>query len=317
VHFLNFMEQQILIQQIAIPFVLSFLGSWLILSAPKGDDWEPPFFWQSFSRLLPGALFLSLGIWAADLGRRGMLDQPQEWLNWSNSYRWEYLVFLVPVGFGVIALLRSLVSAPSKYSQITWPVSIFLAVLFMALCLSDQARGNYWTWKVLFVWMVAGVVAITANLASLDNMVASGCSRWALLILAGQMGCISAYAAQSYLSLSLWITSSAAIVFGATCCSVFRPAKSEAFGLWHLSLLMVPFVAATVPTLFIADRFSMDRLPQWLIGLVMFLPTIVWFFDIVYTRECRQGVRIFWAFVICASLLATIILSTKPFESDW
>ncbi len=60
-----------------------------------------------------------------------------------------------------------------------------------------------------------------------------------------------------------------------------------------------------------------DRLPKWLIGLVMFLPTLVWFVDITYTRESRQWLRILVAFLICVSLLATIIILTKPFETEW
>jgi len=44
---------------------------------------------------------------------------------------------------------------------------------------------------------------------------------------------------------------------------------------------------------------------------------LVWFFDIVYARGCRQWLRILLAFLICVSVLATIIILTKPFESDW
>jgi hypothetical protein len=310
------MEPQIF-YQLLIPFVLACVGSWLITAAPKLDDWEPPRFWQSFSLILPGVLLVGLAILVADFGRRGILEQPKEWLSWSPKSRWEWLVLVVPVAMILFATLRSLVSSASKLSQLMWPVSMFLAISIMAWCLSDQAKGNRWSWEVLFAWMVVGVFAITMNLASLENMITSGSSRWALLILAGQMGCVSAYAAQSYLSLSLWITSSAAIVFGAFFCSVFRPAKDQSFGLWHLSIVMIPLAIATVPSLFLADRYSMERLPLWLIGIVMFLPTLVWFFDIVYTRECRQWLRILFAFLICASVLATIIILTKPFESEW
>jgi len=107
------------------------------------------------------------------------------------------------------------------------------------------------------------------------------------------------------------------VVFGAFCCSVARPAKDQSFGLWHLSILMIPLAIVTVPTLFLADRYSMERLPMWLIGVVLFLPTLVWFFDIVYARGCRQWIRILLAFLICVAVLATIIFLTKPFESDW
>ena len=311
------MEQQILIQQLFIPFVLACVGSWLISAAPKLDDWEPPYFWQSFSLILPGVLLVCLAVLVADFGRRGILDRPNDWLSWSPKSRWEWMVFFVPAAMLIFATLRSLVSSTSKLSQVMWPVSMFLAISIMAWCLSDQAKGNRWSWEVLFVWMVVGVVATTMNLASLENMITSGSSRWALLILAGQMGCVSAYAAQSYLSLSLWLTSCAAIVLGAFFCSAFRPAKDQSFGLWHLSILMIPLAIVTVPSLFLADRYSMERLPMWLIGMVMFLPTLVWFFDIVYTRDCRQWLRILVAFLICASVLATIIILTKPFESEW
>ncbi|MCU0711729.1 MAG: hypothetical protein MUC43_06690 [Pirellula sp.] len=313
------MEQQILIFQLFIPFVLAGIGSWLITSAPPLDDWEPPYIWQSLAWMLPGVLLISLGIWMADFGRRGILDQPAQWLSWSSNSRWEWLVFLVPAAVLLLAMLRSLLSSTSKLSQVTWPVSIFLAISIMAWCLSDQFKGNRWSWEVLFAWMVVGCVAITVNLGSLENMAASGSSRWVLLVLAGQMGCISAYAAQSYLSLSLWITSCSAIVFGAFVCSLFRSTKGQSFGLWHLSILMIPLAIATVPTLFLADRYSpaKDRLPLWLIGTVMFLPTLVWFLDIVYTRECRQWLRVLVAFLICASVLSTIIILTKPFETEW
>lgn len=311
------MEQQILFQQLFIPFVLAWAGSWLITAAPKLDDWEPPYFWQSFSLILPGTLLISLGILVADFGRRGILDQPNEWLSWSPKSRWEWLVFVVPVAILLFGMLRSLVSSASKLSQVMWPVCVFLAVSIMALCLSDQVKGNRWSWEVLFAWMVVGVVAITMNLASLENMITSGGSRWALLILAGQMGCISAYAAQSYLSLSLWITSSAAVVLGAFCCSIVRPAKDQSFGLWHLSILLLPLAIITVPTLFLADRYSTERLPMWLIGIVLFLPTLVWFFDIVYARGGSLWIRILLAFLICVSVLATIVILTKPFESEW
>ncbi|MFN7874461.1 MAG: hypothetical protein ACK5PB_04040 [Pirellula sp.] len=311
------MEQQILFQQLFIPFVLACAGSWLITSAPKLDDWKPPYFWQSFSLILPGTLLVSLGILVADFGRRGILDQPNEWLSWSPKSRWDWLVFVVPVAILLLGMLRSLVSSASRLSQVMWPVCVCLAVSIMAWCLSDQVKGNRWSWEVLFAWIVVGVVAITMNLASLENMITSGGSRWALLILAGQMGCISAYAAQSYLSLSLWITSSAAVVLGAFCCSVVRPAKDQSFGLWHLSILLLPLAIITVPTLFLADRYSMERLPMWLIGIVLFLPTLIWFFDIVYARGGRQWIRILLAFLICVSVLATIIILTKPFESEW
>lgn len=313
------MEQQILIFQLLIPFILAGIGSWLITSAPQLDDWEPPYIWQSFSRLLPGVFLVSVGILVADFGRRGILDQPSQWLAWTPNSRWQWLVFLVPIAMLLLATLRATISSPSKLAQVTWPVSIVLAIATMAWCLSDQFKGNRWSWEVLFAWMVVGCIAITANLASLDNMASTGCSRWVLLVLAGQMGCISAYAAQSYLSLSLWITSAAAIVFGAVSCSVFRPNKSLSFGLWCISLVMIPLAIVTVPSLFLADRYSPteDRLPMWLLGLVMFLPTLVWFLDVVYTRESRQWLRILVAFLVCVSLLATIIILTKPFESEW
>lgn len=310
------MEQQIF-YQLLIPFVLACVGSWLITAAPRLDDWEPPYFWQSFSRILPGVILVGLAILVADFGRRGILDQPKEWLSWSPKSRWEWMVFVVPGSMILFAILRSLVSSSMKLSQLMWPVSMFLAISIIAWCMSDQAKGNRWSWEVLFAWMVVSVVATTMNLASLENMITSCSSRWALLILAGQMGCVSAYAAQSYLSLSLWITSSAAIVLGAFFCSAFRPAKDQSFGLWQLSILTIPLAIATVPTLFLAERYSMEHLPLWLIGIVMFLPTIVWFFDIVYTRECSQWLRVLMAFIICASVLATIIILTKPFESDW
>jgi hypothetical protein len=317
------LEQQTLIQQLIVPALLGALGGFLILTAPEGDDWEPPFFWPSFLRFVPGGLLCGLGLFVADYWKRGLLTTPRSWLTWSSNNQWEWLVFLVPVTILASCVLRSLLTRPSTWARVAFPVGLTMGLFALHTSLFDLVREVSFDsvreelWRPVFVSFAVGAIAMTINMASFDEMAASGTSRWCGLILVGQLGCIATLGIQSYMSLAQWTLSLLGVVLGATICSCFRLSRSESFAGWNLSVLYLPVIAATIPTFFATQRFSSEKLPLWLLGSILFLPTIVWAVDILYTRSCRTWARVLWAFLICAGVLAIIIVWTKPFESEW
>jgi hypothetical protein len=304
-----------IVQQLGIPFFFGLIGSWIILSAKEGDDWEPPFLSQLLPRLFLGALIAGAGLIVADLYRRGLLMKPKDWMSWSAKSNWEWMVPGVTVAALALAILRSLIPAPSKYAKVIGPASICLGIGLLYWSLSDQAINDQWTHKVLFPWLAVTITATVVNTWCIDNMMTSGASRWAILILAGQMGCVALLAFQSYASLGLWMLSAFGLALGAFVASSTKPTRLESLGGWQLSAIIFPLIPATIATFFLAHRFGTDRLPNWLNGCILFLPFLTWAFDAIYTRTCWNWFRILWAFIVCAAVVGAIVWYTNPFEA--
>jgi hypothetical protein len=318
---MNF-EIQVFLQRIAIPAVASLAGGWLLLSTEAGtENHEDEPLQGIFFKTLLGTILCGIGLLASDLLQRGLLFKPEEWLSWKASYQWQWMAVLIPSSFVVLGLLRSVLPIPKSIANIAWPMLAILTACTLIVSLMEPDMLNAEKWKEelkSLLWCIAvGTVAILLNIATLDNLARSGAARWTPLVLLGQLGCVAAIILQSYASLGEWTLACIGSTVGLSVGSLITRSQPPTFAGWQLSPVVFPLTIASGTSLLLSPYFQSHSLSHWLQGSVLFLPTAVWLVDIVFARYGNAWVRASCAAVICGVLLATILLITKPFQSEW
>lgn len=310
-------ELQILLQRIALPALASILGCWLLIASKSesGRDPDQPHHHSRWMTIL-GTLLIAGALVISDFWQRELLWDPFHWSDWEANYRWQWLIWLVPGTMLVLGLLRAFALNEREQSSQMWPV-LFLAALGMHyVALFELETWSNWLVPLIHA-MLIGTGASVLNISSLHALATSGASRWTPLVLLGQLGCIAAIALQSYASLGEWVLAGIGITLGATVVSFGYATKSRLFGVWPIAVALYPVAISGAVCLLLTGYFRSRPLPVWLIGVVLVLPTIVWFLDFVYGRYGRTWYRIAWAAAACVAVLVAVILVTEPFKSEW
>jgi hypothetical protein len=231
------------------------------------------------------------------------------------------MAVLIPSSFVVLGLLRSVLPIPKSIANIAWPMLAILTASTLIVSLMEPDMLNAEKWKEelkSLLWCIAvGTVAILLNIATLDNLARSGAARWTPLVLLGQLGCVAAIILQSYASLGEWTLACIGSTVGLSVGSLITRSQPPTFAGWQLSPVVFPLTIASGTSVLLSPYFQSHPLSHWLQGSVLFLPTAVWLVDIVFARYGNAWVRASCAAVICGVLLATILLITKPFQSEW
>lgn len=310
-------EQQILLQRILLPGLASMIGCWLFLSSKSEsggseDVSNPHTRWKT----LLGCLFIGGSFVISDFWQKDLLWDPSAWPTWTASYRWQWMIWLIPGSILGLGLLRLFSVNEREQAALFWPALSLFSIGAHYLAIFEPETWPNWIIP-MFHAILIGSAASILNIASMHSMVVTGASRWSPLILLAQLGCVAAIAVQSYASLGEWVLTGVGVTLGATCVSFFYSARSRLFGVWPLAIALYPLVISASACLLITGYFRSRPLPIGLTSVVLFLPTLVWFLDFVYGRYGRAWYRIAWAAVTCAGVLIAVILITEPFKSEW
>ncbi len=310
-------ELQIALQRLLLPAVCSLIGCYLLSTTDQGEDWydDEPVRGITFPTL-SGALLCAIGLIGSDLWQRGIILQPQAWLNWKASYQWQWMVWMIPGSILLLAIARSIFVVPIHYTAMAGIASASLAIGVLFVCLNEKTGWEDQSAKLL-PWMATGGIAAMWNIASLNSIAKSEGSRWVSLTILGQLGCVTAIAIQSYASLGEWSLAGIGAALGASIVGVCLGSKTKLHYGWQLSTVVIPLGIMAIACLAVSNFFESRPLPTWLIGSVLFLPTLVCVADIVVGRIMNTWFRVFLAGCICCLVLGAILNFTKPWQSEW
>lgn len=311
-------ELDIGLQRVALPAVCSLIGCALLVRTDQGEDWfdDEPVKGTAFPTVL-GAVLCASGMIASDFCRRGLIGAPAEWSTWKASYQWEWMIWMIPGSMVLLAMARAVFSIPVHFTGLAGTATGAITVGVLYICLNEGAVWDDQHAKLL-PWMAASCLAAICNMASLNSIARAGGSRWVSLTVLGQFGCVAAIALQSYASLGELAVVGIGVSLGASLVGVFRQSSAKLHYGWQLSTIVLPLAIMAVACL-ATSRFFFEShpLPQWLIGLVLFLPTIVGLFDIVVGRITSEWFRVVLAAMWCSLVLGAILYITKPWQSEW
>ena len=310
-------ELQIVLQRLLLPAACSLIGCYILSRTDPGEDWhdDEPIRGMVFSTLL-GAFLCAIGMICSDLWQRGIIAKPAEWLTWQASYQWQWMVWMIPGCMVIMALARSIFAIPIHYAALAGFVTATLAIGVLFVCLNQKTVWDDQKAKLL-PWMAASCLAVMWNIASLNSISKSDGSRWVSLTILGQLGCVAAITFQSYASLGEWTLAGIGVAAGASLVGVFTGAKAKLHFGWQLSTVVIPLGIMAVACLAVSSFFESRPLPIWLIGSVLFLPTLVGVVDFVFGRTANTRFRVLLATCVCCLVLGGIFYFTKPWQSEW
>ena len=310
-------ELQILLQRLLLPAVCSLIGCYVLSRTDPGEDWydDEPIKGMAFTTLL-GAFLCGIGMICSDLLQRGIIAKPDEWLTWQASYQWQWMVWMIPSCMVTMAVARSIFSIPIHYAAFAGFVTATLAICVLFVCLNE---GTVWDdQKAKWLpWMAASCVAVMWNIASLNSIAKADGSRWVSLTILGQLGCVAAITIQSYASLGEWTLAGIGVAVGASLVGIFAGSKAKPDFGWQLSTVVVPLGIMAVACLAVSSFFESRPLPIWLIGSVLFLPTLIGVVDFVFGRTASTRFRVLLAACVCCLVLGGIFYVTKLWQLEW
>ena len=311
-------EIDIGLQRVVLPAVCSLIGCALLVRSDQGEDWydDEPVKGTALPTVL-GAVLCAVGMITSDFWQRGLISAPSEWSSWKASYQWEWMIWMIPASMVLLAMARVVFSIPVHFTGLAGTVTSAIAIGVIYVCLNEGAVLDDQHVKLL-PWMAVGCLAAVCNMASLNSIARAGGSRWVSLTVLGQFGCVAAITLQSYASLGEWAVVGIGVALGASIVGLFRQSSAKLHYGWQLSTIVLPLAIMAVACL-ATSRFFFEShsLPYWLIGSVLFLPTIVGVFDIVLGRITSGWFRVVLAASWCSLALGAILYITKPWQSEW
>ncbi len=311
-------EVQVALQRLLIPAIGSLIGCYLLAKTDSGADWydDEPVRGIAMATLW-GAIFCAAGMIASDLWQRDLIAKPSEWSTWRATYRWEWMAWMIPASMVAFAVVRTFFAAPIHFTAMASNATGLIAVGIMFVCLNEGTAWEDQTAKIL-PWMAVSCAAILSNTCSLNSIARSEGARWVSLIVLAQLGCVAAISLQSYGSLGLWTLTGIGTTLGASVIGgVFGTSAKLHYG-WQLSIVVVPLGIMAVACMAVSRFFYEAKpLPEWLIGSVVFLPTLVCIVDIVVGRVMQNWFRVLLAASVCCLILGSILTITKPWQSEW
>lgn len=314
---MNF-EIQVVLQRLLVPAIGSLIGCYLLARTDTGSDWyddEPvrdiamATFW--------GAFFCAVGMIASELWQRDLITKPMEWPTWRASYQWEWMAWMIPGSMIALALVRAVFTTPIHFTAMASTATGLIAVGVLFVCLNEGAAWEDQSAKLL-PWIAVSSAAVFCNTSSLNSIARSEGARWVSLAVLGQLGCVAAISLQSYGSLGLWTLTGVGAAIGASIVGIFFGTSAKLHYGWQLSIVIIPLGIMAVACMMVSRFFYESKpLPLWLIGSVVFLPTLVCIVDIVVGRLMQNWFRVLLAALVCCLILGSIFNITKPWQSEW
>lgn len=311
-------ELQILLQRLLMPFLLSSVGCYLLATTDQGEEEgydDEPARGILFATLF-GAVLCGVAMIAADLWSRGQIAKPMEWSQWRAKYQWEWMVWMIPASMLAMAILRCWFSIPIHYVGMAFTASVSIAIGILYMCLNEGIAWQDQSDK-LFPWVTLGLVAILWNTLSLNSIARSGGSRWNPLITLAQLGCVGYLAFQAYASLGEWVLTGIGVALGASLIALIQGSSSRLHFGWQLSTVVVPLGIMAVCCFAVSQFFEPPKTPDWLVGCVLFLPSLIGVIDLTIRQIYSTWVRVFVAALVCTSLLAILVYYVPPISGEW
>ncbi|MFY8200463.1 MAG: hypothetical protein ACOVLE_07330 [Pirellula staleyi] len=310
-------ELQILLQRLLMPFLMSSVGCYLLATTDQGEEGydDEPARGVLFATLF-GAVLCGVAMIAADLWSRGQIAKPMEWSQWRAKYQWEWMVWMIPASMLGIAILRCWFSTPIHYVGMAIAATVSIGIGLLYVCLNE---GSVWQDQSdkLLPWVTLGLAAILWNTLSLNSIARSGGSRWNPLITLAQLGCVGYLAFQAYASLGEWVLTGIGVALGASLIAGIQGSSSTLHFGWQLSTVVVPLGIMAVCCLAVSRFVEQPVTPDWLIGCILFLPSVVGVVDLASRKICSSWVRAIVAALVCTSALAILVYYVPPVTSSW
>jgi hypothetical protein len=283
----------------------------------QGEEWydDEPVKGVWFQTIL-GAFLCALGMVAAELWHDGVLAKPALWLQWRPKYQWNWMVWMIPSAMLIFAVFRSIFSIPVHYAAHALTVTSSLTAFILYVCLNEGALWQDQSSKLQW-WLAMGVVATIWNTMSINAIARSGGSRWVPLITLAQLGCVAALILQAYGSLGEWVLTGIGVCFGASVVSLVKGSSAKLFFGWQLSTIVVPLGIMAVSCLVVSRFFETPAVPNWLLGIVLGLPTVVGAIDLCIGRLTNPWTRAIIAAVACGLVLGAIVFLAIPVKQEW
>lgn len=311
------MSLELLLQRFVLPFFCSMIGCFILASTDQGDDFyddEPTT--RTFFRTLLGVLICGTSVIASDFWSRGILQQPNEWLNWSPSYQWQWMFMAVPASMLAMAITSILFSIPNQFAAAGNAVIVLCGVGILFLCLNEGEVWNDQQHKLLPSFAV-GLVAIVCNSFSLNYLATSGAMRWVPLVLVGQLGCVAAIVLQTYGSLGELCLIGISVAFGASTVAMAKGTAARLHFGWPICLVVLPIAVMATGCLVVSQFFEVRQIPLWLLASVLFLPAMIGLIDWIFGRHGNVWMRAMVGAICCAIILGLVLYWAPPVEVAW
>ncbi len=309
---LNF-ETQVALQRIAVPLVLATVGGLLLARRREGSaasaSAASPAVWST----LLGAMLVAAGPCVSELWKRELLLQPARWRDWSASEPWMWMVWIVPASVMMVAIWRSLIASSWTFANWIFPWGISVAALGLYVCLP---QGQGWLDKSSDVtrWIVAATIAFAWNQWGIDTIASSPGGRWAPWVLVAQFGAIAALALQSYASLGEWALVGVGFSAGLAIAALLSGDSQSMPLSWPTAVGVIPGLWMAVDCLAVSQFYIPTPPATWLLGLILFLPTLVGLIDLLIKKR-SAWVRAIVAAVACGIVVALAIAMQS--RSEW
>ena len=313
-------ELQIVLQRLLLPTICSLIGCYVLSRTDQSEDWydDEPVTGMAFPTIA-GAFLCAIGMIGSDLWQRGIVLKPSDWSTWRAAYQWQWMVWMIPSSMLVLALARSIFTIPIHYTAMAGVAVVSMAIGILYVCLNESVAWAAQSAKLL-PWMALSCLAVTWNISSLNSIAKSNGSRWVSLTVLGQLGCVAAIVIQYYAGLAEWALAGIGVATGASVVGAFTGSKAKLHYGWQLSTVVMPLGIMAVACLAVGsftETTETKQLPYWLVGSVLFLPSLVCVVDIVFGRLTNAWFRVFLAACVCCVVLGAIFNITKPWQSDW
>jgi hypothetical protein len=304
----------IAIQRLLVPLICGLIGCYFMAVVESRDEWnsdEPVR--GSFLPNLFGAFVCGFGLVVPDYLGRGMFWSPNEWGKWTAAEPWQWMIWLIPGAMLLLAVTKSVFAAPASYAIVVWPilVSIGMLILWRAI-----PQGSGWEEKqaIVPVWLVIGLLAVAWNVWAVDTVGINGGSRWSMLIVLAQLGCIALFVFQSYASLGEFTLAGIGIALAGAIVGLCKPSFAKQSCGWQLSPIAIGLCIMGIVSISVCDIYRFTEFPRSLLGLILFLPTIVGIIDLPLRKLNPWGRVTIAAFVSCIIIgtLAYHMLANKP-----
>ncbi|MFN7733527.1 MAG: hypothetical protein ACK5OB_16640 [Pirellula sp.] len=311
---LNF-ETQVALQRIAVPLVLATVGGLLLSRRSAGSGASAsaasPAAWST----LLGAMLVAAGPCVSELWKRDLLLQPARWHEWSATEPWMWMVWIVPASVIMVAIWRCAMSSSWTFATWMFPWGVSVAALGLYVCLP---QGQGWLDKSSDVvrWLVAATIAFAWNQWGIDTIASSPGGRWAPWVLVAQFGAIAGLALQSYASLGEWALVGVGFSAGLAIAALLSgDTQSMPMG-WPAAVGVIPGLWMAVASLAVSQFYITTPPANWLLGLVLFLPTLVALIDLLIKKR-SAWVRAIVAAVACGIVIAIAIAITMQSRPEW
>lgn len=310
------LEMQVAVYRLLVPAVLAIIGSLVLVTIETKDYWnEDEPVRGAFWRNLSGAILCGIGFIVSDFLDREILHNPSAWRQWSAKEPWNYLVWCVPGAMVAYAVARSFVPVPAKFAVVAWPllVSVAAACLWISI-----PQGTGWEDKQgeVLGWMALGLIAIAWNFYSLDAIALRGGLRWSGWVLMAHMAAAAVFALQSYASFGMWALIGVAISGAAALVGSLRSFSAQQSCSWQLSPVAFGLSVQALSTMIVGAFYHAELPNRWLLGGLLFLPTVVGLVDIPF-RRFNSWARAAIAALVSCMILGTLIYQILSQKPEW